>query len=61
MREFLFFMIKKLGERASAKISFPNSFLNTRKGIADLFNYLDCTGGGVIDAGMIYKGVSIIN
>lgn len=56
MREFLYFMIKMLGQRSSAKIVFPNSFLKMRAGIADLFAYLDCTGAGVLDSGMVFKG-----
>lgn len=56
MREFLYFMISYLAKRAEGKVEFENSFKETRKGIQLLFDYLDCTKGGVIDSGMVFDG-----
>lgn len=56
MREFLFFMIHYLAKKSSGKVEFEQSFKNTRKGIRELFKYLDCNNGGLIDSGMVFDG-----
>ncbi len=50
MREFLFFLIEKIAERADSNIKFENSFVKSREKIKELWDYLDCDKGGFLSA-----------
>jgi hypothetical protein len=57
MREFLFFLIEKIAERADSNIKFENSFVKTREKIKELWDYLDCDKGGFLSATEMFNQV----